>query len=291
MGKRHFFALPAVLLLVCLAGSVYGFGANGHRVIGEIAEQRLSPAARAEVNLLLDGESLAFASTWADEMRSNPDNPRFWGYDYSANWHFINVPENRRYSPDQASENGDAYTALLAFKAILNNQAIPPGPVRQGLELYFGEPANADPLQLRRFALRFLVHIVQDLHQPLHVGHAADLGGNRIRVNWFGDASNLHTVWDTRLVEFQQLSFTELSRKLEQQIETMPATSMASIESATPLEWIEEGLDLRRDIYAVERYSADLGYNYTFEYVPVMEQQLIKAGLRLAWLLNSLFGR
>ncbi len=169
-----------VLTLGC-AHTALGWGAKGHRVIGVLAEEHLTAAARAAVNEILDGEDLATVSTWADDMRSSPDNREFWS-DYSAVWHYVNVAPGVSYADSEKNPRGDAYVAVATFIAILRDEAVPAGPVREGLEFYFGDLA-ARKTDVRRFALKFLVHILEDLQQPVHSGYADDRGGNDVRLS------------------------------------------------------------------------------------------------------------
>jgi S1/P1 Nuclease len=163
----------AALLIVLTPTSAFAWGQTGHRVTGAIAEPMLSRRAAREVRAILGNETLAEASTWADEMRSNPDT--FW--QTTANpWHYVTVPTGQRYADLGAPAEGDAVTALARFAETLRN------PSASGEE--------------KRLALRFTLHIIGDLHQPLHAGNGNDRGGNDIRVTFFREPTNLHAVWD-----------------------------------------------------------------------------------------------
>jgi hypothetical protein len=285
-------AFAAPFLFVLLTGfassSAYAWGAKGHRVIGALAEQRLTPAARARVTAILEGEDLATVSTWADEMRSSGDKPGFWT-DYAANWHYVNVAPGADYASSVKNPRGDAYAALETFVAILLDQPVPEGPVREGLVLYFGE-LDTHAADVKRFALKFLVHIVGDLQQPLHSGYADDRGGNEARVTWFGAPSNLHAVWDTRLVEQTGLAYPELARRLGGRIARTPASDIRLWESAAPIAWIAEAQDTLQRIYERHATQTELDSRYAAAFVPTVELQLLKGGLRTAHVLNSLFG-
>lgn len=287
-GMRFFHRLLFLVLTLGFGSPAYAWGAKGHRVIGALAGEHLTAAAQAAINELLEGDDLATAATWADEMRSAQDNPAFWS-NYSANWHYVNIAPGVDYINSDKNPRGDAYMALETFSAILRDEPVPAGPVRDGLEFYFGS-ADMQQVAVKRFALKFLIHILGDLQQPLHSGYAVDRGGNDVDVFWFGQSSNLHTLWDTQLIEQQDLSYTELARLLDTRISRMPASEIRSLESAPPLDWIGEAQGRLEQIYARHADSTQLGYNYAAEFTPTVNAQLVKGGLRTAYILNSIFG-
>ncbi len=263
----------------------FSFGANGHRAVGQIAENHLSPAAQQAIRRIMAGESLAIAATWPDEMRSSPDNPKFWA-STAAKWHFVNVGPDETYEDSKKEAKGDAYMALNAFVAILKGEKVPKGPIRDGLTQYFGDiDASKNQKALQQFAVRFIVHIVGDIHQPLHTGYLSDFGGNSIKVEWFGQPRKLHGVWDTDLLESQQLSYSELSDKLDK----LDAPAVAKIQGSEPIDWLNESLVYRKQAYDVDSYDSDFSYSYVFNNQPLLESQLQKGGLRAAALFNQIF--
>lgn len=254
--------LPALLLPTLLLSSsvAYGWGATGHRVTGALAEQWLSPAARARVDAILGAETLAQASTWPDEMRSAPQP--FW--QETANpWHYVTVPPGQVYADVEAPREGDAYTALQRFETMLRDP-----------------DASLEEQQL---ALRFAVHIIGDLHQPLHVGNGRDRGGNQVRVRFFGEDSNLHSVWDSGIINRQALSYTEWTTWLSAAID---AGQMSAWSSADPMVWMGESAAIRERIYPEQ---TDLSWEYGFEQLPVIRTRLSQAGVRMAMWLNAVF--
>jgi hypothetical protein len=135
--------------------------------------------------------------------------------------------------------------------------------------------------------LRLLIHIVGDVHQPLHVGHADDQGGNKVKVQWFNEPSNLHTVWDTKLVNFQELSYTEYATA----INFTTKESRRAMQEKPVSDWIMESYKLAEKIYGdIKEPDQKLGYAYNFQYVDLLNSQLLKGGVRLAGLLNEIFG-
>jgi hypothetical protein len=277
-----------ILVICAVASPAFAWGTKGHRVIGALAQERLTEAARAAVADILEGEDLALATTWADDMRGAQDNPRFWS-DYAANWHYVNIPQGEDYASSEKNPRGDAYAALETFATILSGKPAPAGPIREGLELYFGDLAARDA-EVKRFALKFLLHIVGDLQQPLHSGYAGDRGGNDVQVTWFGEATNLHALWDTRLVEYQDLGYTAFARRLSARIARTPGSDVRFWETAVPLAWIEEAQRTVERIYARQATGTAFDFEYAAAFVPTVELQLIKGGLRTAFMLNTLFG-
>jgi hypothetical protein len=288
--RRALSFIPAfcVLLLLGVSSQALAWGAMGHRVIGALAEERLTPAAYSAIKQLLQDKDLATVSTWADEMRSSRDKPEFWST-YAANWHYVNIAPGADYASSVKNQRGDAYAALETFVAILLDAPVPEGPVHEGLVFYFGDLDTRDA-DVKRFALSFLVHILGDLQQPFHSGYADDRGGNEARVTWFGAPSNLHAVWDTQLLERSGLAYPELARRLSGRIARTPASDVRFWESAAPLVWISEARETLDRIYARHATQTELDSRYTASFVPTAELQLIKGGLRTAFVLNSIFG-
>jgi len=248
-------------VVFCVTFSTHAFGPTGHRTVGEIASRHLTPEAVSAVKALLGNEFMAEASTWPDEMRSNPEP--FWQRE-SQSWHYINLPDGVNYEDSQKNPNGDALTALANFAATLKN-------------------VDA-PKKDRQLALRFIIHLVGDLHQPLHAGRASDWGGNRIDVVFFEEMSNLHKVWDEDLIDRVGLSFTEWTRFLDAKV---TPTQITEWQKATPADWAAELITLRSDVYAVE--NSILSYGYVYKHMPLIKSQLSKGGIRLAGYLNALF--
>lgn len=251
-----------VTVMLFSSNQVQSLGKTGHRVVGEIAQRNLTPEAQAGVEAILGQEMLWEASYYPDEMRSSPDP--FWRKT-SPNFHYVSIPDNTSYADSEKNPKGDAYEAVLRFIATLKN-----------------DNATKDEKAL---ALRFLTHLAGDLHQPLHVGLKEDRGGNRIKVKWFGEETNLHSVWDRYLIDNQQLSYTEWVDLLNRaDVETI-----AEYQKATPLDWINEAMVLRRDVYDVG--SGNFSYQYIYDHTPTIKLQLLKGGLRLAGVLNDIFAK
>ena len=252
---------------------VFAWGKTGHRVVAAIADTQLSGLARAHVREILGGaESLDEAANWPDEMRSAPGD--FW-QKTATPWHYVTV---NGVVYDHAPPEGDALQALDHFRSVLRDP----------------KASLAD----KQLALRFVVHLVGDLHQPLHVGKCCDKGGNDVKVSWFGKPTNLHAVWDSSLVDEEQLSFTELAAKLERHVRNQDVLDWWDL---NPRDWIRESAEIRDTLYPSAPKPAngkkegepqavpELSYAYVYKFTPVMERRLSQAGVRLAAYLNDIF--
>jgi hypothetical protein len=269
--KPWLFVAAAAAFL--LPSPALAWGKTGHRVVAAIADTQLSGLARAHIREILGGaESLDEAANWPDEMRSAPGE--FW-QKTATPWHYVTL---NGIIYDHAPREGDALQALNHFRLMLQDP----------------NASRAD----KQMALRFIVHLVGDLHQPLHVGKCCDKGGNDVKVTWFGKPTNLHAVWDSQLVDDEQLSFTELAAKLERHISDQDVVAWWDV---NPRDWISESAEIRDTLYpgaakptkgrkkAKKGQQPDLSYAYVYKFTPVMEQRLKQAGVRLAAYLNDIF--
>lgn len=240
------------------ANDMVRWGQIGHRTTGHIAEQYLTDEAAAEVKRVLGDESLAEVSTWMDEVRS--DN----SYDYMVTWHYVTIPEGETYETAEKEEDGDIIWAIE----------------RSVEKLKEGGLTAKEEAEW----LKVLVHLVGDLHQPLHVGNGTDRGGNDVRLQWFWENSNLHRVWDSEMIDDKQLSFTELSdfinHPTEQEIEEWQSTSV--------LEWAYDSQTLLPQVYDMPE-NKELSYEYAFKNWETVESRLLKAGVRMAGLINDIY--
>ncbi len=240
------------------------WGTNGHRICGQIADSYLTPKARAAVKAILGNESVAMTSTWADFIKSDP------AYNYLSPWHYIDFDRPLAY-PEmvtflKADTGVDAYTKLEFMIGEMKKKTITP--------------------ENRLLYLRMIIHIVEDIHQPMHTAHSSDKGGNDIKVNWFSEPSNLHSVWDSKLIDFQQLSYTEYANWINH----TTAAERAEWQKQPVSKWIFDSSQISEKIYANVKPGDTLNYKYNFQYINTVNQQLLKAGVHLAGLLNQLFG-
>lgn len=252
--------LPA--LAVCQALSMFGWGQKGHDVVAYIAECNLTENAKAEAERLLDGKSIVYYANWLDNASHTPE------YAYSKTWHYKNIDAGETYWTAMKNPDGDIVEALNGQIEILRDKSL--------------------PKEQRALALKMVVHFLGDIHQPLHLGHATDLGGNRWNVTYFKTPKNLHSVWDSSLVESaHKWSYTEW----EQQIDRPNFLEKSTILSKKrPDEWARETYELAKQVYVRTPQNTNIEYDYIAEWTPVIENQLLKGGLRLADLLNGILG-
>lgn len=259
-------ATLAAAITLAVPSVANAWGQTGHRVIGEIAQEHISGKTRAEIELILGQEDLAQASTWADEERSNPDD--FWQRK-AGPYHYVTVPKGQLYSEVGSPEAGDALSALTRFTQTVRD----PNASREEKAL----------------ALKFIVHIVADVHQPLHAGNGEDRGGNDVKVRWFGDATNLHSVWDSLLIDSRNLSYTEYARWLGRDIDPRETITWWT---ADPSVWLLESTAIRDRIYpASNQANPSLGYDYQYKHLGIAETRLQQGGIRLAAYLDNVFAR
>ena len=275
MRTRVLAALAALAALI--PSPALAWGKTGHRVVAAIADTQLSGLARAQIERILGpGQSLADVANWPDEQRSAPGE--FW-HKTATPWHYVTL---NGIIYDHAPPEGDALDALDRFSKTLKDP----------------NASRAD----KQLALRFIVHLVGDLHQPLHVGKCCDRGANEVKVTWFGKPTNLHAVWDSQLVDEEQLSFSELADKLERHMSNRDIMTWWDI---NPRDWVSESAEIRDSLYPTaadkpkpdkakklkkgEKPLPDLSYDYVYKFTPLMEQRLSRGGVRLAAYLNAIF--
>ncbi|QHJ12213.1 hypothetical protein FX988_02464 [Paraglaciecola mesophila] len=247
-------------LALSFSVNVLAWGQIGHRVTGAIAQQHLTAQAQAAISALLPNEDLAEASTYPDEMRSNPDE--FW-QKKAGPFHYVTIPRGKTYPQVGAPEEGDGVTALSMFTKTLKS-------------------SNASK-EDKQLALRFIVHIIGDLHQPLHAGNGTDRGGNDFKVNFFWHDSNLHRVWDSELLDQRQLSYTEWALRLDRKISEQDISNWSDI---NPQTWIAESVKIRDEIYPTE---TEISWDYLYNHLPQAQERLKMAGIRIATYLNDIY--
>jgi len=252
--------ITGIVFLTVFNSVALGWGKTGHRVTAQIAEHYLNEPANNAIQEILGHESLAESSTWADFMRQNPDP--FWQKE-AGPYHYVTIPEGSTYKKTGAPEQGDAITALEKFSAQLKN------------------PETS--LKQRQLALRFIVHVIGDLHQPLHVGNGTDQGGNAVRISFFGELTNLHAIWDSQLIDREQLSYTEWTAWLLPKISESDRRAWWETD---PLVWVGESAAIRKGIYPENQV---LSWDYPYQHIATVKNRLQMGGVRLAAYLNELF--
>ena len=241
------------------------WGMTGHRVVGEIATSYLSSKARKGVQKILGAETMAMASNWPDFIKSDST------YNYMGSWHYVNLPggldQQGVYQFLNAEKAPNVYKQIQEMVAVLKNKE--------------------SAVQEQKMALRVLIHLVGDLHQPMHTARKEDLGGNKVYLTWFGERSNLHKVWDESIVDYQQLSYTEYASAINH-----PTKDQLSAWRAASLQdYVFESYMICNKIYANIKPDQKLSYRYNFEYVEIINEQLLKGGVRLAKIVNDIYGK
>lgn len=270
-GVRKFFRMrvrgawlapvAACIGLALPTSPALGWGRTGHRVVGALAEKRLSPAARNGVRSILGSETLAEASTWPDDMRPDPGD--FW-QNVAGRWHNVTVPPGKSYDEAGAPAGGDAVTALDRFSAMVRDCAA----------------STAD----RQLALRFIVHLVGDLHQPLHAySGGPDRGGNAVKLRFLGRETTFHLLWDAGFIDEEQLAYSEWVAWLDPAITPDDAARWRSVDPRT---WIAESVAIRDSLPPP---AAEMGNPDLLMARPIIRRRLKQAGVRLAFYLDRLF--
>lgn len=253
----------AVLGLLMWPMAAQAWGVEGHEVVAALAARHLTPAAATQVQRLLGAPPKAVMvaeANWADEVRDR--RPA------TANWHFVNIPiAAKGYNPRRDCRDDDCVVARIRINlAILGNKKM--------------------PADIRAEALRFLIHLVGDIHEPLHAADNRDGGGNSIRVHGAGLRTSMHHLWDTGLVQASGRDPMVLAAQIQSHV---PPRQWRVWAAGTPADWANQSWRLARtDIYAVTKGRRDvrITQGYITHMAPVVRIQLAKAGARLAWLLN-----
>lgn len=256
--KRLLFGILALVI----SSDAFGWGQKGHDVVAYIAECHLTPDAAAKVYEVLDGHSPVYYANWLDNASHTPE------YAYTKTWHYANIDKGYTFDTMPRCETGDVVQAVEDIVAALKSHSL---------------DAAAESLYLK-----MLIHLVGDMHCPMHAGHLSDLGGNTVPVMFFSKPTKLHTVWDTDLVEAaHKWSYTEW----RQQIDRLSDEAAAETIAGTPRDWFCQTAETCTDIYAATPSGTKISYDYIARYAPVVEQQLLRGGRRLAKLLNDIYGK
>lgn len=250
-------SILSLLIFLSLAG--FGWGPTGHRTVGLIAEKHLSAKAKKNIAKLLGQQSLAEASTWMDEVRSDSL------YNFMTDWHWVTIETGKTYDQSPKNPKGDVIATLERVIAELKKHSL--------------------DKKTETEYLKMLVHLVGDIHQPLHVGCCDDQGGNKVKVKWFRIDTNLHHVWDIDMIDETKLSFTELTGFLGEP----DMASLFSWQKNSVREWADESMSFRKQVYDIA--DGNLGYKYSYKYFSIARQRMLQAGIRLSGILNQIYGK
>ena len=235
------------------------WGQTGHRTIGKIAEQYLDKKTKKEIAKILDGQSLALVSTFGDDIKSDKRYKDF------SPWHYVNMPFGVKYEDSEKNSEGDLVSGIAKCKAVI-----------------LDKNASKDD---KAFYLKLLVHFIGDLHQPMHVGRAEDKGGNAIQVQWFNNGTNLHSLWDSKMIDSFQMTYTEMAENADK----ISKEQIKYLQQGTIADWANETQTFAIKAYASTEVGEKLSYNYMYDNFGIVRSQLQKGGIRLAKVLNDLF--
>lgn len=268
MKKSFILTLIAVM---CISINAFAWGPKGHDIIAAIAEQNLTSKAKKNLDKLLDGKSIVYYSSWMDNIQNSP----YWknGYNKTKTWHYANVDKGHTYQTMPKNEAGDVVTALNHLT----------------YELTENESNLTDSMKVDY--VKMIVHLVGDLHCPMHAGRYSDRGGNSVKVKFFKQKTNLHSLWDSKFVESaRKWSYTEWAQQLDRKDKKYKkAVVQGSYE-----QWFDKSVENAAEIYEyIERDQAradKLSYQFVYDFSPMLEESLLLGGYRLAFVLNLIFG-
>lgn len=250
--KKSFILLCALIFTT----SAFGWARIGHMTVGRIAENHISAETKKKIAEILGTDTLAQVSNWADEIKSDSK------WKYTAGWHYANMEEGQDYKAAIKNSHGDLLRAVsLSLRVLKDPKAVP---------------------AQKQWAIKWLIHLMGDLHQPMHMGYASDKGGNEFKVSWFNRPANLHEVWDDQIIELQKLSFSEYAAFIDHADKKILSDMM----KGDLLSWaMEDKIFLKKAYDFPKGPYAPFAYSYT--HLSEVNSQLLKGGVRLAGLLNE----
>lgn len=251
----------AVFVFLFVSQSIFAndldWGNTGHRAIGQIAEAHLSKKIKRKIKELLDGQSLAMVSTYADDIKSDRKYSSFY------TWHFVNLNDEDTYESSTKNPQGDLVTGIAKCKEVLLDK----------------NATKAD----KAFYLKMLVHLIGDLHQPMHVGRLSDKGGNGFQVQWFNNGTNMHRIWDSQMIDSFNMTYTELANNTDD----LNKKQIKAIAQGSVVSWVNETKGLAQEVYGSAKTGEKLGYRYMYDHFATVRSQLQKGGIRLAKVLEE----
>ena len=245
-----------LVIYTLLSSFILGWGKTGHRIVGKVAETYLTKNAKTQIKKLMGHHDLSRMSNWADEIKSDPS------WKIANDWHWCTIPDGELYEKDKHS--GKAVEKVNDFISILKNK----------------KSKKED----KQIALKFLVHLIGDLHQPMHVGNGKDRGGNDIKLKWFNAPTNLHRIWDSDLINLQELSYSEYSDYL---LLNEDRGKIRKWQGDDVLTYIHESRDMRTQCYDFS--GENLKWEYFYKHKELLEKRLLQGGVRLSGELNRIF--
>ena len=270
--KKFLIALVSIAALFNTTAA-FSWGPTGHDVVAAIAEAHLTPKTQKALDKILGGHSIVYYSSWMDGIQNSP----YWeaGYKQTKTWHYANVDKGETYQSMKKNEAGDVVVATERLVSELKN-------IYENLT----DSMRADYVKM-------IVHMVGDMHCPMHAGRLSDLGGNRTKVRWFGRNTNLHSVWYSKIVESaRNWSYSEWRDQLDRPNRGQEDEFYESVSGGTIEEWFVETVENAAVIYEYvegKEENPNLSYQFVHDFSPMLENRLLVGGYRLAYVLNSIF--
>jgi len=255
MKKNYLIAILLALTVLCPHFS-FAWGHKGHSLVAEVAFNQLSESTKTEVMKFLDGKSIEDAANWMDEVRSDH------AYDYLKPLHYINIDKGAGFDP---ASTGNIYFEINRILSDFKN-----------MDQLKDEQVQLDLLEL--------MHLVGDIHQPLHCGYGSDKGGNTVQVSFFGTGSNIHKVWDSEMIDYKRVTLQDVL-----QADKLRPEQITSIIKVPLAGWVNESRGYLDNCYAFKNNKID--ETYVTANIGIVENQIYKAGIRLAGLLELYFGK
>ena len=262
--------LFACIITIYSSMPAFAWGPKGHDIVAAIAEQNLTKKTKKALDKILEGKSIVYYSSWMDNIQNSPN----WknGYDKTKTWHYANVDKGLTYETMEKNKKGDVLT---------------------GLEFLVNElTVNFDNLSdsLKQDYVKMVVHMVGDMHCPMHAGRSTDRGGNGKNVKWFGQKTNLHSVWDSKMIDSaRKWSYTEWVNHLDRKDKKYKK----AIVQGTYQDWFAETVVRAEELYEYAERQGDevpnFSYQYVYDFSPLLENRLQTGGYRLAHVLNTIF--
>ena len=268
MKRIALLSLSMILMLQSI--SMYAWGPMGHDVVAAIAEQHLTKKAKKEIDKLFAGKSIVYYSSWMDSIQNSP----YWkdGYHTTKTWHYANVDKGLTYQTMTKNPAGDVITGLEQLTDAMTN--------------HYAELTDSMKVDY----LKMIVHMVGDLHCPMHAGRLSDRGGNGVKVKWFGQPTSLHSVFDSKMIESaRRWNYSEWVEQLDRTDKKFKQSVM----TGTYEEWFTATVENAARIYDyvenLNKEMPNLSYQFVYDFSPLLEEQLLLGGYRLAYVLNTIF--
>jgi len=262
--KRYVFVvLPPMkkIILVAIIGMIFStehawaWGARGHGLVAEVAFSLLDSATKERVHKYFSDMTIEQAANWMDNIRSDHK------YDYMKTWHYADAEKGEPYTP---AKDGDAVAEIkVCLEALKNKDKMSDENIRKNILI--------------------LMHLVGDLHQPLHVGYGSDKGGNSVQVMYNDRGGNLHHMWDTEIIETEHISLNDCMKRLKNfDKEELDMLSVINIDN-----WMKQPRSQLNNVYSFKDGTLDEAY--VKKNKVIIEDEIAIAGLRLAAILKSTF--